>query len=108
MDRGYKTIEEVLNGENDRVSLCRERTFSRESIRFCRHPFAARRAAVVDGNPFAAVKLLRRESILHRIIPYSYREISIDRKIILSCVYVRTYASQKGRRKILRGDESQG
>lgn len=108
MDRGYKTIEEVLNGENDRVSLCRERTFSRESIRFCRHPFAARRAAVVDGNPFAAVKLLRRESILHRIIPYSYREISIDRKIILSCVYVRTYASRKGRRKILRGDESQG
>lgn len=108
MDRGYKTIEEVLNGENDRVSLCRERTFSRESIRFCRHPFAARRAAVVDGNPFAAVKLLRRESILHRIIPYSYREISIDRKIILSCVYVCTYASRKGRRKILRGDESQG
>ena len=39
MDRGYKTIEEVvLNGENDRVSLCRERTFSRESIRFCVSP----------------------------------------------------------------------
>lgn len=50
------------------------------------------------SNPFAAVKLLRRESILHRIIPYSYREISIDRKIILSCVCmcVRTHHGKEG------------
>lgn len=70
------------------MSLCRERAFSRESIRFCRHPLA-RETGGGDVNPFAAVKLLLgRKYITPRVIPYSYREISIDRKIILSRVHV--------------------